>query len=242
MDVREAATILKRRWWLVIGLPMIVAVISLLAPGQETVTVEARLRFAIDIPRSVIVEGSDEGTAAKIGAALIDDIARVIPSEAFAAAVAGRLPDGVDVSAGEIASELSATDRHRIADVWVRRSVPAESLSVPDDDPRGPLALVADKVVEELEENGAGWFARLGEDDIALTVIDGPTVFVAQPSLRTRLDLPLRVALALVVGIGLAFLLHALDPRLYTGSEAVAASRATVVGRIPRAKRTWRAP
>lgn len=242
MDVREAATILKRRWWLVIGLPVIVALISLLAPGEETVTVEARLRFAIDIPRSVIVEGSDEGTAAKIGAALIDDIARVIPSEAFAAAVAGRLPDGVDVSAGEIASELSATDRHRIADVWVRRTVPAESLASPDTDPRGPISLVAEKVVEELEENGTGWFARLGEDDIALTVIDGPSVFVVQPSLRTRLDLPLRVALALVVGIGLAFLLHALDPRLYTGSEAVAASRAAVVGRIPRAKRTWRAP
>jgi capsular polysaccharide biosynthesis protein len=242
MDVREAVTIMKRRWWLIVGVPVLVAVISLLMSGQDDVTVEARLRFAIDIPRSMVVEGSDEGTAAKVGAALIDDIARVIPSEAFAVAVAQRLPDGVDVSAGEIASELSATDRHRIADVWVRRTVAAESLSSPDTDPRESLALVAEKVVEELEQNGAAWFARLGEDDISLTVIDGPVVSVAAPSLRARLDLPMRLALALVVGIGLAFLLHALDRRLYTGADAATASNAAVVGRIPRTGRGWRGP
>ena len=240
MDVREAATILMRRWWLVLGLPVVVALLTVLSGGPDDVTVEARLRFAIDIPRSVIVEGSDEGTAAKIGAALIDDIARVIPSEAFAAAVADRLPAGVDDSAGEIASELSATDRHRIADVWVRRTVPADALGVPGADPREDLGMIAEKVVEELEENGSQWFARLGEDEVALTVIDGPTVSIAAASLRSRLELPMRVALALVVGVGLAFLLHALDPRLYTDADAEDASGAGVVGRIPRAKRGWR--
>jgi capsular polysaccharide biosynthesis protein len=219
-----------------------VALLSWITTGPEMVTVEARLRFAVDVPKSAIVEGSDEGSGAKVGAALIDDIARVIPSEAFAEAVAQRLPDGIDVAPGEIASELSATDRHRIADVWVRRTVPAgNEMGSPIRVAQEQLAAVAEKVVEELEENGSVWFARLGEDDIALAVIDGPNVTIVPATVRTRLDLPLRVALALVVGVGLAFLLHAVDRRLYTASEAATASGVAVVGRIPRPGRTWRA-
>jgi uncharacterized protein involved in exopolysaccharide biosynthesis len=239
MEVREALWILKRRWWLVIGLPVLVAAVAWLTAADQPLTYVAHLRFAIDIPRSAIVVGSDEGTAAKIGEALIDDIARVIPSEAFAAAVAGRLGPDASVSPGEIAGELSATDRHRIASVWVRRTAapgasPEEQAALRDE-----TASIAEAVVAELEENGATWFARLGEDDVALTIIDGPDVATEAPSLRSRLDLPLRVLLAFLVGVGLAFLLYALDPRLYTEREAMRHAGAPVLGRLPRRRRSW---
>src|SRR3990172_11862942 len=109
MDILEVVTILRRGWWLVLGLPLLVLAVSLATYRAPAVTYEARLRVAVDVPRSALVAGSDEGTAAKIGEALIDDIARIIPSEAFAEAVSARLPTLFQVSPGEIASDLSAT-------------------------------------------------------------------------------------------------------------------------------------
>jgi uncharacterized protein involved in exopolysaccharide biosynthesis len=240
LDVREVVIVLRRGWWLVLGLPLAVLVLTLATWRAPAVTYEARLRVAVDVPRSALVAGSDEGTAAKIGAALIDDIARVIPSQAFAEAVARRLPPGAAVDPGQIASDLSATDRHRIADVWVRRTVaadaPAEQVQRIEDD----LLAIARGAVAELEENGGAWFARLGEEHIALSVIDRPTVAALPPDLRTRLEIPMRLALALFAGVILAFLRHALDGALHTAGEAAVLAGAPVVGRIPRRRRFGR--
>jgi capsular polysaccharide biosynthesis protein len=200
------------------------------APAQY----QARLAFAVDVPRSAIVVGSDEGTAAKIGEALVDDISRVIPRDVFAAAVARRLPADMHVAAGELAADTSATDRHRVSDITVTRTLPpgADAAAF-----QGELSAIAQAVVAELEENAAAWFARLGEDDVRLTVVDSPDVVLVAPGLRQRLELPLRVLLALAVGVAIALLLHALDPRLYTAAEAGRAARAPVVGWLPREAR-----
>jgi capsular polysaccharide biosynthesis protein len=236
MELGEALVILRRRWWLVLGLPALVAVLSLATHASPPEVHQVRLAFAIDIPRSARVPGSDDdGTTAKIGEALVDDIARIISRDVFAAAVAARLPDGMQVSAGEIASELSAEDRHRVADLTVTRAAPPDASPAVVAALQAELRAIAMAVVDELEQNGKTWFARLGEDDIAITVIDRPDIAVLPPALRARIELPLRVGLAFLVAIGLAFLLHALDPRLYTPSEAREVAGAAVLGRIPRA-------
>jgi capsular polysaccharide biosynthesis protein len=240
MDIVEVLVALRRRWWLLAAFPAAVVLVSVLIGRPRPATYEARLRFAVDIPRSAVVEGSDEGTAAKVGEALIDDIARILPSEAFARAVALRLPDDGRVSAGELASDLSATDRHRIADVWVRRSAPRGASPEQLEQLEKDLLAVASAAVDELEQNGSQWFARLGEDDVALTVIDGPDVSAVGPSLRERLDLPLRATLALILATGVACLWHYLDPILRTEGEARAAAGANLLGRIPRSSRTAR--
>ena len=240
MDVADVLTALRRRWWLLLAFPVAVVLLSVLASRPRPETYEARLRFAVDIPRSAVVEGSDEGTAAKIGEALIDDIARVLPSEAFALAVAGRLSGGGGVTAGELASDLSATDRHRIADVWVRRTAPRDASSEQVAGLERDLLAVTAAVVDELEQNGTQWFARLGEDNVALTIIDGPDVTPVAPTLRERLDIPLRSAFALALAMGIACLWHYLDPILRTEDEARDAVGANVVGRIPRVSRTRR--
>ena len=237
MEAREALVVLFRRWWLLLGLPVAVAILSLAMAQPAPHVYEARLRFVIDIPRSALVPGSDEGTAAKIGEALIDDIARIIPSSAFATAVAERLPPEHDVRPNELASELSATDRHRVADVWVRRALPQGASEAERALLRLHLVAIGEAAVAELEENGGWWFARLGQRDVALTVIDGPTVMLLPPSLRQRLDLSLRLALALVVAVGLVFVWHALDPVVHAEAEAADAAGAPVLGSIPARRR-----
>lgn len=240
MDVPEIVAVLRRRWWLVCGLPVAVGLLSWVAARPAPIVVEARLRFAVDIPRSALVEGSDEGTAAKIGEALIDDVARILPSTAFAAAVARRLPAGTSIAPGELASDLSATDRHRVADVWARRTVPADASAAEVAAVMDTLGAVAQAAVAELEQNGTEWFARLGEDQVALTIIDGPSVTIVPPGTRARLELPLRIALALVLAVGLVFVWHGLDPAVRTEEEAGEAAGASVLAGIPRRGRFGR--
>jgi capsular polysaccharide biosynthesis protein len=237
MTAAELGRVLRRRAWLVVGLPVVVAVLSLATAKPPPAQYQARLAFAVDIPHSAIVIGSDEGSPAKIGEALIDDISRIIGRDQFAAAVARRLPPSLHVTAGELASETSATDRHRVSDVTVTRTL------APGQDPAAlqqELTTVAQAVVAELNENGAAWFARLGDDQVKLTIVDAPDVTQLPPTLRQRLDVPLRVLLALVLAVGVALLLHALDPRLYGDAEARLAAGAPVVGWLPARRRRWR--
>ena len=56
--------------------------------------------------------------------------------------------------------------------------------------------------------------------DALVTVIDGPTApFAAGQSLTQKLDLPVRLILALVAGVGLVFLLHYLDTSVRDATE-----------------------
>ena len=238
MDIRLALVILRRRWWLVVGLPLLVGGLSWATAAPPETVYQSRLSFAVDIPRSARVPGGDDDTA--IAESLIDDIARVIPGDVFAEAVTARLPAGMRVTAGELASDLSAEDRHRVADVTVTRAAPPGATPSQVAAVRAELATIASAVVAELEQHGRQWFARLGEDDIAITIVDRPDVTVVPPSLRVRLDFPLRLGLATLVAVGLAFALHALDPHLYTADEAAAVAEATVLGEIPRRGRRAR--
>ncbi len=235
---RDLAQRLRRQALLILGLPLLVGIFSLVSPRRPAQIYQARLSVAVDIPRSAIVVGSDEGTAAKIGEALIDDLARIIGGDVFAAAVARHLPPGTEVAAGEIASSLSATDRHRIADITVRRALPAR---VPADEVakvERQLLAIAQAVVEELNAHGADWFARLGEDEVVLSVIDSPRVERLPASLTERLQQPLRLLLALLIGLGLAAWREAIDLAIRNAEQAALAVAAPVLGVIPGQRRS----
>jgi capsular polysaccharide biosynthesis protein len=63
-------------------------------------------------------------------------------------------------------------------------------------------------------------------------VIDSPTIVPLGVSLKDRLDVPIRVLLALVAGVGLAFLLHYLDDTVQDADD-VEGLGITTLGRIP---------
>lgn len=231
-DLAGAWLGIRRRWWIVLGLPALVLVLSLAARQPNPPVYQARVTLAVDIPAEALVPGSDEGTAAKIGEALIDDLSRIISGDVFAGAVAERL-DGVTVSPGEVASSLSATDRHRIVDVTVTRSAPVRATPAELAQLEQELIAIAEAVVVELEQNGTEWFARLGEKSVSLTVVDRPKASVLPAPLVQRLELPLRVGLALLLGAAAATTLHVLDPRLYTREQAEAFTGARVLGSVP---------
>lgn len=230
---------LRRRWWLIAGLPLLTAALSIVWSPDSAQVVEARLTVAVDVQPDDGAAGRLEGSEAEVGEALIDDLSRVLPGDAFAAAVTIRLPDGLTVSRGDIQSSVSAEDRHRVTDITIRRAVRSDS--------RGGLRgtygdaeVIAAAVVAELTEHGARWASHVGAEGTAFTIVDGPRLSVVPGSLADRVALPLRLVLALLLAVGLSAVLHAVDPALYSAHEATAAAAAPVLGSVARRKRRLR--
>jgi capsular polysaccharide biosynthesis protein len=74
---------------------------------------------------------------------------------------------------------------------------------------------------------------RLLEDQGAVYLVNRGGVAPIGPGLKQRLDLPLRLVLALLAGIGLAFLLEYLVPRIQTRKDMEALG-VDVLAEIPR--------
>jgi len=226
---------LRRRWPIVLGLPLLVGLGSAITRPPEATAYETRFAIAIAVPEHALLPGSDEGTAAKIGEALIDDLARVIPGDVFSEAVARRLPADVDVSAASIAGSLAADDRHRIADISVSGWLPPGAGTEGRRALEAELEAIARAVADELTEDAATWFSLLGTPDVSVRIIDSPgRPAPIGPSLRSRLELPLRVALAAAVALGLALALHLRDDRLYTTTQVMRSTGLALLVAIPR--------
>jgi len=95
------------------------------------------------------------------------------------------------------------------------------------------LRQIADATAVELAENAPAYFQQLGTAGAGVTLIDGPTVSTVGPSVRDQIELPLRILLGVIVGIGLVFLLHYLDTSVREAADLEALGL-PVLGRIPR--------
>ena len=89
-----------------------------------------------------------------------------------------------------------------------------------------------------LSENNSKYFAQLGAAGATVTIIDKPFVSAVGASLRDQLDIPLRVALALLAGVALAFLFEYMDGSVRDAREAEGLGL-KVIGEIPRGKGRW---
>lgn len=224
---------LRRRWWLIVGLPALTALLTVARPPTSAPTVEARLTVAVDVQPDARAADGSVGTAAEVGEALLDDLSRILPGDAFATAVTARLPAGTTVEPGEIQGSVSAEDRHRVTDITVRRTLPTGGRADVAAGQRA-VALIAAAVGAELSENGGRWSSRLGADGAAFSVVDGPRAAIGPRPLTDRLALPLRTMVALLIALALAAALHASDARLRTSGDATAATRAPLLATVPR--------
>jgi len=154
---------------------------------------------------------------------LLDDFAEVVKSEVFARDVAALA--GVDVPTGAIHGATSTGKLHRILSV---------SITWPD---REELEGIADAVVQVVRDQGNAYFAQLATDSATISLIDPPSIHRVRPTLRQRLDLPLRLLLGLGVGVGLAFLLDYTDDTI-RHREDLEKLDLPILGEIPR-RRKW---
>ena len=98
------------------------------------------------------------------------------------------------------------------------------------------VRLALDGIIAVLTEDNAAALPQLGGETAVLTQLDDVVVTPISAGVRSQLDLPLRVALGLVTGVGLALLAHYLDPAVRDRAEVERAGL-SVLAEIPKEKK-----
>lgn len=224
MELKAYWAVVRRYWWVVAGLPLVVLVVSAglkALSGPAPQLYRATTNLLIDVPPLPAEPGmgfDPRESAAQAAEFLVDDFSQFVTKDAFASLVSERLAaQGIDVPAGAISASESSETRHRIVTLWV---------TWPDADQAGAIARAAGDVAQTGIDR---YFARSG----VVSVLGEPRVEPIAPPLREQLDLPLRVVLGVLAGVGLAFLLDYLDDTVRTAEEAEALLGAPVMGEIP---------
>jgi len=130
-----------------------------------------------------------------------------VTSGSFAAAVSQELEQqGISVPAGSIGGSIAAENV---------RSVLLVSMTYGDSD---VLAKLIDAATIVLQNRNQEAFPFQGEPAVVVP-LDDPVINQVPAGLRSTLDLPIRLALALGAGLGLAFLVDYLDPTVQTRKD-----------------------
>lgn len=227
MELRAYWKIIMRRWWLPLGLALAVAVLTLVMqrpwqPRTSTYTASMRFNVGIQPERIPGVYTYDRYYTLLTSEYLVDDLGEIVRSGVFAAAVNERLASqGISVPPGAIGANTQPGKLHRILTV---------NITWPD---AGVLAAIADAVAATLTEGSAEFFGQFSAAEADIRLIDAPAISEVGRPAREQLDLPLRVLLALVAGIGLAFLLDYLDTSVRERSD-LEQMGLPVLGEVPR--------
>jgi capsular polysaccharide biosynthesis protein len=227
MELRAYWRIIARRWWLPVGLALLVAVLSLAAqrPWQaRPSSYAASMRFNVGIKPERIpgVYTYDRYYTMLTSEYLVDDLGEIVRSQAFASEVSNRLAaQGITVPAGAIGASTQPGKLHRIMTVNV--TWPNEQ----------ELQAIANAISATLTQSSADFFAQFSADEADIKQIDPPVLGVVGAPTRDRLDLPLRILLALGAGVALCFLLDYLD-RSVRERKDLESLGLTVLSEIPK--------
>jgi len=211
MELRQYWQIIRRRLWIVAVLFVVVLVSSILTHRAPSTAYQSNMRFMIGLEPEA--KSGDYYTYDKYytwltAEYLIDDAAELVRSGAFAQAVSSHLAGtGINVPAGAIHGSTQAGQLHRVLTVSVFWG-DAEQ-----------LADIANAVVAVLPGEISRHFAQVGTSSVYASLIDPPASFAIGASLKQKLDLPLRLLLALVAGVVLTFLLDYLDETVHSKRE-----------------------
>lgn len=229
MELREYARILWRYGWLIAALVVVVGVGSWVFRSQPPPVYQASVRFTIGVnaPDPSQVQGYDPILSSYQASEYIrDDFAEIIQSDLFADDVNAQLAKmgaaGIHVTKGNLAGVVDK--QHRLMSMTVTWGDSAQAQQI-----------VA-AAVKNLSDNNAKYFAQLGSAGATVEVIDQPTVSRVGPSLREQLDIPIRVLIALLAGLALAFVLDYLDNSVRDAHDAETLGL-NVIAEIPRGQR-----
>lgn len=201
MELRTALIVLLRRWWLVVGLPLVVMI--------GTLAVSAQQPYVATVRATVLIPGDTEtpGDAERPELMVLDDAPVVIESDAFADVVQAQLQTRIGTGSSDLDDEaiqgaLDATRYSRILTVRVTRDEAAEALAI-------------GQAVATVLPNAINTFMVAdGGQPATVRILDRPEEALRDVANR-RTILIVQTLVALAVGVGLAALAAALDQKLY---------------------------
>jgi capsular polysaccharide biosynthesis protein len=227
MELKQYAQIVWKRIWVPVALVIVVGVVSLVMASPQTGSYSSSMRFTVGVqPQELPAEFTYDSYYAWLSSEyLVDDMTALVGSQAFADDVNQRLQEmnsPVQIPPDNIGGVTIGGKQHRILSLTVTWPNHAE------------LADITNAIVKVMEEDSTDYLAQLGTRGALIQVIDPPSRPVQNPpSLTQRLDIPVRLLLALVVGIALTYLLDYLDDSI-RGKAELEAMGIAVLAEIPK--------
>lgn len=225
MELRDYFRIVRRRWWVPVLLIILVAAAIPFTYHPPSTMYQASIRFTIGVSADRNVQGVDPLlTSYQASEYIRDDFVEILHSEMFAADVNANLNGtGLRVDKNSIAG--SVEKQHRIMSMAITWGEEKQA------------TVIASAAAKTLETQNAKYFKQLGSEGASVTIIDGPDVGPVPPSLRERLDIPIRLGLALAAGLLLGFVIDYFDDSV-RDPEELEAMGMRVLGEIPAGNRS----
>jgi capsular polysaccharide biosynthesis protein len=224
MELRAYWKMLKRRWLLVLIPAAVVLVLGVATYRPPPPGYNVGVRLIVGQAPSTAALESDEERLANWQASeyITHGLRDWVRGGQFAGLVSAQLAtQGLAVPAGAIQGSINADNTRSQLVLYMNHS-----------DPALLEAMIEAAVAVLVEQNDTG-LPQLGGERAIINPLDQPQVNRNPSGLRSRLDLPLRLLLALAAGIGLALLVEYLDPTVRERAE-VEALGLVVLGEIPR--------
>jgi capsular polysaccharide biosynthesis protein len=223
MELRHFWKIIKRRWLYILIPPLFVLVISVaLYQPPPPAGYNVGMNFIVSQSPAPQAQNPDENRYYNwlTSEYIVNGLTDWVVGGAFKTAVSAQLatqgydvpPHTFNVAADNVRSKLQLSIQHGDADT---------------------LARIMDTAVVVITEENAVALPQLGGDTAVIIPLDQPVVTPLPGSIRSQLDIPLRIALALAAGFGLALLAHYLDPTIADRAE-LQAIKLPILGEIPK--------
>jgi capsular polysaccharide biosynthesis protein len=224
MELRRYWHILRRRWLLVLIPAIIVLVAGLVTYRAPAPVYNAGVRFIVGQTPGENAGFMDEQRYYNwlTSEYIVNGLTDWVKGGEFAVAVSEQLTkQGYEIPAHAIQGGLVADNARSML-----------TISLTHGDPEA-LAVMMDGVIAVLVADNAQALPQLGGDTAVLTQLDQPVVNALPAGLRSQIELPVRILLAIFAGIGLALLVEYLDPTIRDRHEAEQLGL-DILGEIPR--------
>jgi capsular polysaccharide biosynthesis protein len=220
MELREYGRILRRWWWLLLALPIAAGLISILTYREPTVSYGYTVQFSVSF---LPVSTEDTNQDPRLGAVqaseyVADDLTLVMRGTRFAEFVRQYMPE--DTPIGAITGATRADQEHRMITVNLQADTPEQ------------VTVLAQAVTQASLNDLNGLLEEMwGTGELRLDVVNDSGAFPIGGGLQSQLDIPIRVVIALIAAVALAFVLDYLDDSIRNRTEAARVGR--VLGEIP---------
>ena len=232
MELRQYYAILRRSWRLVVGLPLLVALLTValwvILPARytaRTAMLVTQQPLATNAPNMILPDYNNFNSWAA-SEYVVDDLLQLVQTPVFASDVVERIKQkhGLQLDPKTVREGLSAERKHRTVYLM------AEAIE-------GQHAMwIADGAVEMLQDKGLAYWGREETSTLDVAVLERPERAQRVVGVTgLALDIIIRSLLAFLLAVGLAFLRQYLDQTLQHRND-IEALGLEVIGSIPLAK------
>jgi capsular polysaccharide biosynthesis protein len=219
MELKHYGSIVLRRWWVIVALVILAAISAVAFRPQVQQSYQAGLKLAFTHENEKTSQSffSSEYYNYLSAEYLLDDLISTIESPAFVADVQAHTKNNP-------AGSISAKKAHRVLELTITSGTKEDAIGM------------GETVASLLADPNSRYLTSLTKEKTIVSVIQPATITGVPGESRKMTDLGLRVVLALLAGIGLAFLLDYLDDSIRGIGDIETATGLRVIAEIPKTK------